>query len=270
MAMRSKKPLCAVVFAILLTDLNIAVSMALVHDSSSYRSNLDVVNERFIAGWVWNRQEPARSVEISIYDGDKLLATIPADLKRDDLQKQGIGNGHNGFRFPAPASLRDGQKHTICVRVAATQEGLNGSPKSFTFVDSRNTSVPSPRTNAKSALSPHYHGYLDLVNNQFLAGWVWDPSRPNRAVSIDVYDDKKLLLTVPADRMRKDLARKGAGNGLHGFSVPLPASLKDGKRHTIRICVSGTQEELKGSPQSSAQSERVATGRSKTDPKKGS
>jgi hypothetical protein len=81
-----------------------------------------------------------------------------------------------------------------------------------------------------------------------VVGWTWDESRPNVPLKVDVYDDKTLLATISADRPGEKPTPSGIEKGDHGFSYTIPEGLRDGKRHTIRVKVSGSDSELPGSP----------------------
>lgn len=71
-----------------------------------------------------------------------------------------------------------------------------------------------------------------------LKGWAQDPDAPKSAIDVVLSFDGPLggkntkQLTVKADQSRADLAKK-LGSANHGFSAALPATLKDGKKHTI-------------------------------------
>src|SRR6266567_1447403 len=91
-------------------------------------------------------------------------------------------------------------------------------------------------------------GTLDSADNKVIQGWAWDPQQPDRPVEVDIFDGKTLLGKATADRFRKDLADNRKGNGRHGFIFPTPASLKDGRTHSIRATISGTEIELTKSP----------------------
>jgi hypothetical protein len=90
-------------------------------------------------------------------------------------------------------------------------------------------------------------GHLDAANADILAGWAWDPRQPDTRLKIDLYDGGTKLQTVSADLLRDDLRGK-KGDGKYGFSVPTPATLKDGKPHSIKAVFAGTNTQLNGSP----------------------
>jgi hypothetical protein len=93
-----------------------------------------------------------------------------------------------------------------------------------------------------------FEGHLDVVDGESIAGWVWDRNLPWPPSKVDIYDGETLLATVPADKFREDLLDSGIGSGEHAFVYATPAELKDGKAHTIRVTISGTDVELTGSP----------------------
>lgn len=83
-------------------------------------------------------------------------------------------------------------------------------------------------------------GNVEAANCESVVGWVWDRTRPNAPLQVDIYDGETKLATLTAEAPRQDLSKAGIGNGTHGFLYPIPASLKDGKPHSIWVGVSGT------------------------------
>ncbi len=94
-----------------------------------------------------------------------------------------------------------------------------------------------------------YESSLDKVDCEQVAGWIWAVAKPNTPVKIDIVEGTTVIGTFSADKFRQDLKDAGKGDGNHAFSIPLPASLKDGKAHTLKVKVSGEDVELHGSPQ---------------------
>jgi hypothetical protein len=52
---------------------------------------------------------------------------------------------------------------------------------------------------------------------------------------VSVFVDAKPVGLVAADLERADLLAAGLGDGAHGFSVELPAELRDGREHAVRV-----------------------------------
>lgn len=79
-------------------------------------------------------------------------------------------------------------------------------------------------------------GYLDAADCNTISGWAWDRTAPNAAILVDIYDGNTLIAgSVLANQFRQDLLNAGKGNGNHGFGIATPASLKDGKPHSISV-----------------------------------
>jgi len=78
-------------------------------------------------------------------------------------------------------------------------------------------------------------GSLDAANCNTISGWAADKSRLNQAINVSPYDGGALMATVLANQSRPDVAALLGDNGLHGFSISTPGSLKDGSTHSIQL-----------------------------------
>jgi hypothetical protein len=115
-----------------------------------------------------------------------------------------------------------------------------------------NTNAPARNTNSSgpTATPPAnggaaaYEGFQDDINCYNLIGWAWDAQRPNEPVKIEIFDGNTLLATVTADLFRQDLLEAHKGNGTHAFNFAIPAQLRDGKPHTIRARIAGSDIDL--------------------------
>ena len=96
---------------------------------AAVHGHLDFVNADVIAGWAMDGTKPTSPVTVDIYDGATLLASVPARDFRKDLLDRGRGDGKHAFRLATPASLKDGQPHTIHAKCAGVE--LWSSPKTF-------------------------------------------------------------------------------------------------------------------------------------------
>ncbi len=114
-------------------------------------------------------------------------------------------------------------------------------------------------------------GYLDTVNSTTIAGWACDASDYNAPLDIAVFDGAHethgilvSLVAHAANQTRGDVAAICGGNANHGFTIPLPDSLKDAKVHDIHVYAGdvggdGNDTELLNSPQPVAPAPVVAT-----------
>lgn len=91
---------------------------------------------------------------------------------------------------------------------------------------------------------PTYQGKHEIADCARIDGWAWDTSQPNTPISVDIYVDGVRRATVRANLARYDLSRAGIGNGSHGFTSSLPASLQDGQTHVITVKYNGTTTPL--------------------------
>jgi hypothetical protein len=92
---------------------------------------LEGVDRNGISGWAWDKSAPNKAVKVDIYDGEKLLATVVADVPREDLAAAGKGDGRHGFSCASPAALTDGKPHVVHARINGTGIELSGSPKTL-------------------------------------------------------------------------------------------------------------------------------------------
>lgn len=130
-----------------------------------------------------------------------------------------------------------------------TGENANGSSSFPQNVLDKHAAIGTAILNARS---PTYNGWFDYLDCQTLVGWAWDASQPITPISVDIYDGTQKIGTVRANQYRSDLPPAGIGNGWHGFSFSLPASIRDGQTHSIAIKYSGLDQQLNASPKTIA------------------
>jgi hypothetical protein len=213
---------------------------------SAFSGNVDIVSDGQVAGWVSDRQHPDSRVPVEVYDGDTQIAAIPARQFRKDLRDHAIGNGEHGFSYPSV--WQDGKVHVIHVLVAGANTELTGSPKAVLATKGAVSTKEAEREPGQAPSASNVEGSFDVADLNKIAGWVWDKSRPDVPIAVDVRDGDKLLSTVRADVFRQDLLAANKGNGAHSFSYELHFEATNGAVHTIRVFASGTNVELPGSP----------------------
>ena len=191
---------------------------------AQYVGNLDSADCNQIAGWAWNSTD--ERIQVDIFDGSALIATVNADQFRGDLASLGYGDGFHGFSTPSPVGLLNGQAHTIHARYHGTGTELSASPKTLTC---------------------SMWGYFEYMDTERMRGWAWRPGS-DTPLTVDLYDGNMLVTTVPADKFRQDLLNGGIGNGYHGFDNSTPANLLDGKTHLVSAKFGGTDAQLALSP----------------------
>jgi hypothetical protein len=209
---------------------------------------------RTVSGWAWDPTQPNVAINVDIYEGETLLGTVLADKFRPALP----GNGKHAFAYPLPPKLRDGKAHVIAVKITKTNIELKHSPQLLTYAPKGSPGTPAvakERTNPKGDGSPLVSGEATGVlhakdKTTTIHGFAWDPTQPDVAIAVDIYEGKTRLGTVLANKERPTLVKITKDNGKHGFSYPFPLALRDGKAHLISVKISGANIELKNSPQS--------------------
>jgi hypothetical protein len=119
-----------------------------------YEGSLDVANCTTLSGWALNRRSPNTALNVSLYDGTNPtpLATVAANQFRSETVYCSGDNGLHGFNFTVPASLKDGQPHSIRVKIANTNVALSGTP--VTLVCSGASAPPAPGNLTATTVSP--------------------------------------------------------------------------------------------------------------------
>jgi len=113
---------------------------------------------------------------------------------------------------------------------------------------------------ANIVVVPGVRGNLDAAGCDAIAGWSQDQASPATAISVDLYFDAPAgtagaaAQRILAGTSRSDLCT-AIGSCDHGFSVPVPAALLDGKAHQvyaygIASSGQGPNELIAGAPRS--------------------
>src|SRR5439155_19997370 len=138
------------------------------------------------------------------------------------------GSPYHGFIFHTPASLKDGQPHTVTVKFGGTNTNLT---------------LDTPRTTSCTSATPNYLGNHDVADCNFISGYAWDTNDDQGTINVAIFVDGNFLVVVPAQQ-----AYPGVGTGYHGFKYAVPGSLKNGQPHSIQVKFSGTTTSLSNSP----------------------
>lgn len=79
-----------------------------------------------------------------------------------------------------------------------------------------------------------------------ISGCVWNHANPDEPAKVFISMDGQLIGEIVADQFRADLLEKGCGNGRHGFTFQLPATVRDGREHWIVALTAGAAEQMPG------------------------
>jgi len=196
---------------------------------NEYKGVFEYVNCNEVGGWVWDKNDPSTAQTVELLEGNTVLATGPANIYKEYLKTGGYGTGNYGFKFPMPASLKDGKAHQLTVRVKGTSYVLGSSPLTITCA-----------VNA-------YQGVFEFANCNEATGWVWDRNAPAAALTVELFEGSTALASGLANIYKEYLKTGGYGTGSYAFKIPLPASVKDGKAHQLSVRVKGTSFVLSNS-----------------------
>jgi SAM-dependent methyltransferase len=72
---------------------------------------IDLFDRNSIAGWATDTKAPSTPLSVDVYIDDRLQATLPSDVFRQDLKDAGYGDGRKGFILPlaSPGSSPPGR-----------------------------------------------------------------------------------------------------------------------------------------------------------------
>ncbi|MGH9765099.1 MAG: hypothetical protein ACREAC_30050, partial [Blastocatellia bacterium] len=216
-------------------DLNVIANNFTGSVIPNYAGSVDHAACDTIGGWVADRNRLNTSINVEIYDGTTLISTVLASNSRPDVGTFLGDNGLHGFSIPTPASLKTGANHTVHLKFEATTTEVPGSPVTI---------------NCASSGSPNYTGFVDHIGCDNIRGWAADRNRLNTSINVEIYDGTSLISTVLASTSRPDVGSFLGDNGLHGFSIPTPASLQNGVTHSVHVKFEASTTELTSSPAS--------------------
>ncbi len=102
----------------------------------------------------------------------------------------------------------------------------------------RTPAVRAPEDGRGAPASPAIVGYIDRIDGTRVSGWAWDRNQPDVSVDVEIRIGSQAVANVRADRLRKDLARSGTGNGYHAFEATLQAPVAEAERHLVTAVAS--------------------------------
>lgn len=102
----------------------------------------------------------------------------------------------------------------------------------------RTSIVRAPEDGRGAPASPAIVGYIDRIDGTRVSGWAWDRNQPDVSVDVEIRIGSQTVANVRADRLRKDLARSGTGNGYHAFEATLQAPVAEAERHLVTAVAS--------------------------------
>ncbi|MGV3531413.1 MAG: MBOAT family O-acyltransferase, partial [Chthoniobacteraceae bacterium] len=88
----------------------------------------EVVDCESVSGWAWDSATPNKPLVVDIYVDGTLAETFVADQFREELKDRGFGDARHGFEWKIPDWIKDGNPHSIGLRVTESGRVLRGTP----------------------------------------------------------------------------------------------------------------------------------------------
>lgn len=195
----------------------------------SYAGYLDNATCTVIFGWAADNNRLGQSISVSIYDGSTLLGTVTANQSRTDVGTMLGDNGAHGFTYAIPGGLGSGASHNIHVVYESSTIELGASPRA-------------------ASCSVGYVGYVDSSSCSGINGWVADRARLNQPILVTLWDGASQIASVTANGSRSDVGAFLGDNGLHGFSISIPALYSNGVLHTLQVRYETSSTQVPGLP----------------------
>ena len=188
---------------------------------------------------------------LELYEEGRTSLLHYTDMNRQPWVSHSNPNGHRWYRCCAEA-LDSGFISEQEV-VKAVDLG-HVSPEIFTWIG-RNSPYDEVERAAKWVapfnryLQPKApEGSVALTSDHRLIGWAWDPSRPEEASEVGVYDDSELVFSFTCGDFGEFLQKHGKGDGRHAFNVALPPGVLTSNVHTLSVRTLHGNVQLTGSP----------------------
>src|SRR5262249_1563261 len=94
--------------------------------SPRLRGDIDVANQRRVAGWVLAPEAPDVAIEVQLFVGEKLLASQLANEQRNNLVRYGLSpNPYHGFYFDLNRFNLAPGRYTVQVYALREAQGSN-------------------------------------------------------------------------------------------------------------------------------------------------
>ena len=199
---------------------------------------IDEVKPTGIKGWAWDPQTPSERIRLELTEGEVRLATAIANEDRPGLVLSGIGDGRHGFSIALDPELLSAGIHILHLRSTDTGSEVPGSPVMFQgaaepaeLADAATEQLVLPEIAAEepdavpepagASVEGSLRSNIDYADWGGIKGWIWDPTEPDKTVTIELLDGDSILATVVAGEYRPDLIGAGIGDGRHGFTIKI-------------------------------------------------
>lgn len=184
---------------------------------------VDVAEGNRVRGWVLPDGHLEGAAQLDVYIDDVFYSEIQANVPRQDLLKQGLGNGSNGFDFTLPLPPNQNQQYKISVVFSGTQQHLKRSPIML--------EASSPKRNKNSVMAR----VTEIGIGGILRGWAIDQVNSDRSVKLKLIIDDQPIAVVETTTVVPEITDKLLAAAPRKFEVQLPLDLLDDQSHSIAL-----------------------------------
>ncbi len=191
---------------------------------SAYEGHVDVWGPSWISGWVCDRSNLLRRLNVELLVSGTPVSRTAAEEFREDVLEAGRGDGFYGFKLPIPESA---------LGMALTELQLRVSDSDYLFpVTSKSNQEATPRLSAETG---------DVaVELGALTGWARLSAPAHRPLSLNVMD------VASGEIVAKGTAQPEPSDPcVVRFRIGLPASIYDGRAHAFSVRIDGVARAVK-------------------------
>jgi len=160
-------------------------------------------------GWTIDPQRKASSATVAVSINNRLIAYLPTNALRADVNQTKGVTGNHGFSAAIPFPVG---RHTVCVTARSA-----GTSTTAVALGCKAVTVPVPTRGSFATATGSARAFA-------VTGWAYDPSVPAASNVVRVTLDGHVLTNILAFLPRPDVNRSYGITGDHGFAVRLAAA----------------------------------------------
>ena len=198
----------------------------------NYAGYVDNATCSGINGWAADKSRLNQPITVTLWDGATQIASTTANGSRGDVGGVLGDNGLHGFALLIPAGYANGVSHNLQVHYETSPTPLPGATVTLTC----------------GGTQANYAGWVDSASCSGINGWAADKARLNQPITVSLWDGATQIASTTANASRADVGGVLGDNGLHGYSMPIPAGYSNGVSHTLQIRYETSATQLPRSP----------------------
>ncbi len=217
-------------------------------DDFHFYGRVEKLSFRYVAGWAFVSDMPGYSCKLELWVDQQNLATIRADIPRDDVAEQAADYRACGFLFEFDEDEMGGKFSTLeDLRDAISIKFVGHNVEiDRSHVELERQSVIAAKI--KNFRSPSLTGYFDGIRDFRLSGWCVDSNNPDSLQQVCIKIDDSIVGFATCDIYRQDLTQT-IPSGIGGFEFNIPYEFFDDRPHYVQVVEAVSRFNLPASPQ---------------------